>query len=95
MIKQPLDLVVWIWMALNFVGLGYFVAGFSRLFVQAWKMPNRRTAVWKVVNIKPRRNAEWPNSTPEADLIVRGATLMLPLWIIAGGGLIVALLGRG
>lgn len=36
-----------------------------------WKM------VWKVVNIQPRRNQDWPNATKEADLIGCGAGIGL------------------
>jgi hypothetical protein len=46
---------------------------FGRLFRQAWRMPSRRQALWRVLNVQPRRDTEWPNGTREADLIAIGA----------------------
>jgi hypothetical protein len=82
-IKQPLDYAVLVWAAFDLIAFGYMVVGFGRLFAQAWKMPNRWPAIWKVVNIKPRGNHEWPNSSPEAELILRGAALAAILFSVA------------
>ena len=41
MIKQPLDYVVLAWFVLDFIAFALMVAGFWRLYAQAWRMPNR------------------------------------------------------
>jgi hypothetical protein len=82
-IKQPADYLAWGAIMIALIGFILMLVGFSRLLAEAWKRPNRWKAVWKVVDVSPRRNSEWPNATPEADLIAKGALL---------GGLILCIL---
>ena len=69
------------------IGLsGFFLMAFAffRLFRRAWKSPDRRAMVWKVINVKPRASADWPNNSREADWIGCGAGIGLLFFLMLG-----------
>jgi hypothetical protein len=67
---------------LGLAGFLLMAYAFGRLFRQAWRMSDRWKMVWKVVNIQPRRNQDWPNATKEADLIGCGAGIGLIFFLL-------------
>jgi hypothetical protein len=69
--------------------LGFFLMAyaFGRLFRQAWKSDDRKAMMRKVLHLQPRKDAEWPNMTPEADLVAIGALCGV---VFCGGLLLIA-----
>lgn len=66
-----------LWISIGLIGFGLFLVAYFRLFRQALRMPNRKEALWKVVNVQPRKDPNWPNTSPEAEMIVKGAMTSL------------------
>ena len=83
MIKGLGDFVALAWVVLALIAFGLSLVAFIRLFAQAHKRADRREAIRRVLNIKPRADQEWPNNSREADVIAGGAAIGVVLFSVA------------
>lgn len=58
---------------IGLIGFALMATAYMRLFAQAWKAPDRRAMMRRVLFVQPRKNADWPNMSREADWIAIGA----------------------
>jgi hypothetical protein len=84
------DLILKVAFGFCITGFLLMALAFGRLFRQAWRMPARPQALWRVICVQPGRDTEWPNGTREADLIAVGA-----LFAVVFFGMLLALLAWG
>lgn len=75
---------------IGLVGFLLMAYAFGRLFRQAWRSEDRKGTMRRVFHLQPRKNAEWPNMTQEADWVAIGALCGL---VCFGGLLIFAMTG--
>lgn len=71
------NVVGFAWIALLTIAFLLMAYGFGLLFRTAWKGPDRRRLIIKVLGVQPRRTVDWPNTSRGADFIVAGALIAL------------------